>query len=114
MTDIIVVGGGGREHALIKALKKSPEIGVIYALPGNGGMAADAICVPEIGAKEIDKIVAFATSHNIGFAVVAPDDPLVLGCADALIEAGIPTFGPKKNAAIIEGSKVFSKNLMKK
>ena len=113
-TDIIVVGGGGREHALIKALKKSPEIGVIYALPGNGGMAADAICVPEIGAKEIDKIVAFATSHNIGFAVVAPDDPLVLGCADALIEAGIPTFGPKKNAAIIEGSKVFSKNLMKK
>jgi phosphoribosylamine--glycine ligase len=113
-TDIIVVGGGGREHALIKALKKSPEIGVIYALPGNGGMAADAICVPEIGAKEIDKIVAFATSHEIGFAVVAPDDPLVLGCADALIEAGIPTFGPKKNAAIIEGSKVFSKNLMKK
>ena len=113
-TDIIVVGGGGREHALIKALKKSPEIGVIYALPGNGGMAADAICVPEIGAKEIDKIVAFATSHNIGFAVVAPDDPLVLGCADALMEAGIPTFGPRKNAAIIEGSKVFSKNLMKK
>ena len=113
-TDIIVVGGGGREHALIKALKKSPEIGVIYALPGNGGMAADAICVPEIGAKEIDKIVAFATSHHIGFAVVAPDDPLVLGCADALIEAGIPTFGPRKNAAIIEGSKVFAKNLMKK
>ena len=113
-TDIIVVGGGGREHALIKALKKSPEIGVIYALPGNGGMAADAICVPEIGAKEIDKIVAFATSKGIGFAVVAPDDPLVLGCADALIEAGIPTFGPRKNAAIIEGSKVFSKNLMKK
>ena len=114
MTDIIVVGGGGREHAIIRALKKSPEIGMIYALPGNGGIAQDAICVPHVGAKDIDGIVAFAKTHNIGFAVVAPDDPLVLGAADALIDAGIPVFGPKKNAAIIEGSKVFSKNLMKK
>ena len=114
MIDIIVVGGGGREHAIIRALKKSPEIGMIYALPGNGGIAADAICVPSVGAKDIDGIVAFAKTHNIGFAVVAPDDPLVLGAADALIDAGIPVFGPKKNAAIIEGSKVFSKNLMKK
>ena len=114
MTDIIVVGGGGREHAIIRSLKKSPEIGMIYALPGNGGIAQDAICVPHVGAKDIDAIVAFARTHNIGFAVVAPDDPLVLGAADALIDAGIPVFGPKKNAAIIEGSKVFSKNLMKK
>ncbi len=114
MTDIIVVGGGGREHAIIRSLKKSPEIGMIYALPGNGGIAQDAICVPSVGAKDIDGIVAFAKTHNIGFAVVAPDDPLVLGAADALIDAGIPVFGPKKNAAIIEGSKVFSKNLMKK
>ena len=114
MTDIIVVGGGGREHAIIKALKKSPEIGMIYALPGNGGIAADAVCVPSVGAKDIEGIVAFAKTHSIGFAVVAPDDPLVLGAADALLEAGIPVFGPKKNAAIIEGSKVFSKNLMKK
>ncbi|MBQ4043178.1 MAG: phosphoribosylamine--glycine ligase [Clostridia bacterium] len=114
MTDIIVVGGGGREHTIIKALRRSPEIGMIYALPGNGGIAADAVCVPSVGAKDIEGIVAFAKTHNIGFAVVAPDDPLVLGAADALLEAGIPVFGPKKNAAIIEGSKVFSKNLMKK
>ena len=113
-TDILVVGGGGREHAIIKKLKESPEAGVIYALPGNGGMAADAVCVPEIGAKEIDRIVAFAKEHAIGFAVVAPDDPLVLGCADALRLIGIPTFGPSKKAAEIEGSKVFSKRLMEK
>lgn len=114
MTDIIVVGGGGREHAIIRALKKSAEVGTIYALPGNGGIAADAVCVPEIGAKDIDAIAAFAREKKIGFAVVAPDDPLVLGAADALRAAGIPVFGPNKNAAIIEGSKVFSKNLMKK
>ena len=113
-TDILVVGGGGREHAIIKALRKSPEIGMIYALPGNGGIARDAVCVPSVGAKDIDGIVAFARTHHIGFAVVAPDDPLVLGAADALSDAGIPVFGPKKNAAVIEGSKVFSKNLMKK
>lgn len=110
---IMVVGGGGREHAIIKSLKKSPKIEKIYALPGNGGIAADAECVA-IGAKEIDKIVEFAKANDIDFAVVAPDDPLVLGAVDALEEIGVPCFGPRKNAAIIEGSKVFSKNLMKK
>lgn len=110
---LLVVGGGGREHAIIKSLKKNPTITEIYALPGNGGIAADATCVP-IGATDIDKIVAFALENAIDYAVVAPDDPLVLGCVDALNEKGIPCFGPKANAAIIEGSKVFSKNLMKK
>ncbi len=113
MKKIMVVGGGGREHAIIKALKKSAEVGKIYALPGNGGIAADAECVA-IGAKDIDAIVDFARREKIDFAVVAPDDPLVLGAVDALNAIGIPCFGPKKNAAIIEGSKVFSKNLMKK
>jgi phosphoribosylamine--glycine ligase len=110
---ILVVGGGGREHAIIRKLKSNKEISKIYALPGNGGIAADAECVA-IGAKEIEKIVAFATENKIDYAVVAPDDPLVLGAVDALTEAGIPCFGPSKAAAIIEGSKVFSKNLMKK
>ena len=110
---IMVVGGGGREHTIIKKLKESKEVSEIFALPGNGGMAADATLVP-IGAKEIDKIVAFAKENGIDYAVVAPDDPLVLGCVDALNEIGIPCFGPNKAAAIIEGSKVFSKNLMKK
>lgn len=110
---IIVVGGGGREHAIIRALKKNPEAEVIYALPGNGGIAEDAVCVP-IGATEIDKIVSFAVEKKIDYAVVAPDDPLVLGCVDALEEKGIPCFGPRKNAAIIEGSKAFAKELMKK
>ncbi len=110
---LLVVGGGGREHAIIKSLKKNSEVTEIFALPGNGGIAADAACVA-IGATEIDKIVAFAVENAIDYAVVAPDDPLVLGCVDALNEKGIPCFGPKANAAIIEGSKVFSKNLMKK
>ncbi len=110
---LLVVGGGGREHAIIKSLKKNPEITDIFAAPGNGGIAKDAVCVP-IGATEIDKIVAFAVENAIDYCVVAPDDPLVLGCVDALNEKGIPCFGPKANAAIIEGSKVFSKNLMKK
>lgn len=110
---IMVVGGGGREHAIIKQLKKSPKVSKIFALPGNGGMANDAECV-DIGAKDIEKIVEFAVQNSIDFAVVAPDDPLVLGAVDALNEKGIPCFGPKANAAIIEGSKVFSKNLMKK
>jgi len=109
----MVVGGGGREHAIIKKLKKSNNVEKIYALPGNGGIAQDAECV-DIGAKDIDAIVAFAKNNNIDFAVVAPDDPLVLGAVDALEAVGIPAFGPKKNAAIIEGSKIFSKNLMKK
>ncbi len=111
--DILVVGGGGREHAIIKKLKENPEIGTIYALPGNGGMERDAVCVP-IGAKEIDKIVAFAVEKQVGYAVVAPDDPLVLGAVDALNAAGVPCFGPKANAAVIEGSKIFSKRLMQK
>ena len=109
----MVVGGGGREHAIIKKIKENKSVSEIFAVPGNGGMAKDATLVP-IGAKEIDKIVAFAKENKIDFAVVAPDDPLVLGCVDALSEVGIPAFGPRANAAIIEGSKVFSKNLMKK
>ncbi len=110
---ILVVGGGGREHTIIKKLRENREIEKIYALPGNGGIAADAECV-NIGAKDIPAIVDFAVSNKIDFAVVAPDDPLVLGAVDALEEKGIPCFGPRANAAIIEGSKVFSKNLMKK
>ena len=110
---ILVVGGGGREHAIIKSLKKNPVITEIFAAPGNGGIAKDATCVA-IGATDIEKIVAFAVENAIDYCVVAPDDPLVLGCVDALNEKGIPCFGPKANAAIIEGSKVFSKNLMKK
>ena len=111
--NIMVVGGGGREHAIIKKIKESPKADKIYALPGNGGIATDAECV-DIGAKDIDKIVEFARNNSIDFAVVAPDDPLVLGAVDALEAAGIKCFGPKKNAAVIEGSKVFSKDLMKK
>lgn len=110
---ILVVGGGGREHAIIKKLKENPSVTEIFAAPGNGGIAKDATCV-NIGAKDIDGIVAFAVDNAIDYAVVAPDDPLVLGCVDALEEKGIPCFGPRANAAIIEGSKVFSKNLMKK
>ncbi len=110
---IMVVGGGGREHAIIKKLKENKSIETIYALPGNGGIAQDAICV-NIGAKEIHQIVEFALENKIDFAVVAPDDPLVLGAVDALEAKGIKCFGPRANAAIIEGSKVFSKNLMKK
>ena len=110
---ILVVGSGGREHAIIRALKKSPKAEMIYALPGNGGMAADAICV-EGSATDIDRVVSFSKENGIDFVVVAPDNPLVLGMVDALNEAGIATFGPRANAAILEGSKVFSKNLMKK
>lgn len=110
---LMVVGGGGREHAIIKKLKENPAVETIYALPGNGGIAADATCV-SVAATDLDGIVAFAKENAIDFAVVAPDDPLVLGCVDRLEEIGIPAFGPKANAAIIEGSKVFSKNLMKK
>ncbi len=111
--NILVVGSGGREHAIIKKLKLNPTVKTIYALPGNGGIAKDAVCVP-IGATDIDGIVAFAKENAVDYAVVAPDDPLVLGCVDALNAVGIPCFGPRANAAIIEGSKVFSKNLMKK
>ncbi len=110
---IMVVGSGGREHAIIQALKKSPKAEQIFALPGNGGIAKDATCVP-IGARDIPGIVAFAKEHAIDFAVVAPDDPLVLGAVDALNEIGVPCFGPNARAALIEGSKVFAKNLMRK
>lgn len=110
---LMVVGGGGREHAIISKLKENPSVSEIYALPGNGGIAADATCV-NIGATDIPAITQFAVENQIDFAVVAPDDPLVLGCVDALEEKGIPCFGPEKKAAIIEGSKIFSKNLMKK
>ena len=110
---ILVVGGGGREHAVIKKLRENPEVTEIFALPGNGGIAADATCVA-IGAKDIPAIRDFAVRERIDYAVVTPDDPLVLGCVDALEEAGIPCFGPCAKAAIIEGSKVFAKDLMKR
>ena len=110
---LLIVGGGGREHAIIRSLKKNPAITEIFALPGNGGIAADATCV-NISATDIPGIVNFAKENRIDYAVVAPDDPLVLGAVDALNEIGVPCFGPRANAAIIEGSKVFSKNLMKK
>lgn len=110
---ILVVGGGGREHAVIQSLKKSPKVEKIYALPGNGGIAKDAECFP-IKATDLDAIELFAVEHEVDFAVVTPDDPLVLGCVDRLEARGIPCFGPRKNAAILEGSKVFSKQLMKR
>ena len=109
----MVIGGGGREHAVIKKLKENPKVSCIYALPGNGGMKGDAVCVP-IGAKDIPEIVKFAVREEVDYAVVTPDDPLVLGCVDALEAAGIPCFGPRSEAAIIEGSKIFAKQLMKK
>lgn len=110
---IMVVGGGGREHAIIKSIKKNPKVSEIFALPGNAGMANDATLV-QIGAKDIPAIVDFAVKNSIEFAVVAPDDPLVLGAVNALEEKGIRCFGPTKEAAIIEGSKAFSKEFMKK
>ncbi len=110
---LLVVGGGGREHAIIKKLKENSSVEEIFALPGNGGIAKDATCV-NIAATDLDGIVAFAKENQIDYAVVAPDDPLVLGCVDRLNAIGIPCFGPAANAAIIEGSKAFSKELMKK
>ena len=110
---ILVVGGGGREHAIIKKLKESEKVEKIYAAPGNGGIARDAEIV-NISAEEKEKMVEFAVSNGIDYCVVAPDNPLVDGFVDALEDAGIKCFGPKANAAIIEGSKVFSKDLMKK
>lgn len=111
--NILVVGGGGREHAVIKKLRKNPEVSEIFALPGNGGIAADATCVP-IGATDLDGIVRFARENQVDYAVVTPDDPLVLGCVDRLNEVGIPCFGPRANAAVLEGSKAFAKDLMKR
>ncbi len=112
--NLLVIGGGGREHAIIKKLKENPRVSAIYALPGNGGISLDATCVPEIGAKDIPAIADFARTHQIDFAVVAQDDPLALGCVDRLHELNIPCFGPDSKAARIESSKVFSKELMKK
>ena len=111
--NIMVIGSGGREHAVIRKIKENPLAEKIYALPGNGGIALDAECV-NIKATDIEGQVAFAKTHDVDFAIVTPDDPLVLGAVDALEEAGIPCFGPDKKAAVIEGSKIFSKNLMKK
>ena len=110
---ILVVGGGGREHAIIKKLKESPRAEKIYAAPGNGGISRDAECVP-ISASEVDGIVSFAVREGIDFAVIAPEDPLVRGAVDKLAAAGIPAFGPTADAAILEGSKIFAKNFMKR
>ncbi|MBO5317728.1 MAG: phosphoribosylamine--glycine ligase [Oscillospiraceae bacterium] len=110
---VMVVGGGGREHAIIRKLKENSRIEEIFALPGNGGMADDATCV-NIAATDLDGIVNFAKVSAVDYAVVAPDDPLVLGCVDRLNAIGVPCFGPNAKAAIIEGSKAFSKDLMKK
>ncbi|MBQ9600037.1 MAG: phosphoribosylamine--glycine ligase, partial [Clostridia bacterium] len=110
---ILVVGGGGREHAIVWKIAKSPKVDKIYCAPGNGGIAELAECV-NIGATDIDKMVEFAKNEKIDLVMVAPDDPLVLGMVDAMEKAGIRAFGPRANAAIIEGSKAFSKELMKK
>ena len=111
--NLILIGGGGREHAILRSLKKNPAVETVWMLPGNGAMESEAVCTG-ISATDLDAIVAFAKEHPVDYAVVAPDDPLVLGCVDRLNELNIPCFGPKANAAIIEGSKAFSKNLMKK
>ena len=110
---LLVIGSGGREHAIVRALKKSPKANEIHVLPGNGGISEDAVCAP-IAATDIDGAVAYAKEHGMDFAVVTPDDPLCLGMVDAMEAAGIPCFGPDRRAAEIEGSKVFAKGLMKK
>ncbi len=110
---VLVVGNGGREHAIIQSLKKSKKIDALYAIAGNGGIANDAITV-DMDVKNVQAVADWAEQNKIDFAVVAPDDPLVLGAVNLLNEKGIPCFGPSKEAAIIEGSKIFSKNLMKK
>ena len=110
---IMIIGGGGREHAILRSVKKNPSVETVYMLPGNGGMAEEAICTG-IGATDLDAILAFAKEHPVDYAIVAPDDPLAMGCVDRLTELGIPCFGPDAKAAVIEASKAFSKNLMKK
>ena len=110
---VLIVGGGGREHAIATKIAENPTVEKLYAAPGNGGMASICELVP-LKATDVEGIVAWAKEHAIDFVVVAPDDPLCLGMVDALKAVGIPAFGPEKNAVIIEGSKVFSKNLMKK
>jgi phosphoribosylamine--glycine ligase len=111
--NILVIGGGGREHAICTALKNSPRVDKLYCAPGNGGIASVAECV-DIKATDIEGVIRFVESNPIDFVMVAPDDPLALGMVDALEEAGIRTFGPRANAAILESSKIFSKNLMAK
>lgn len=110
---VLVVGSGGREHAIVWALSKSPRVTELYCAPGNAGIAQQATCVP-IGATDVDAMVSWAKENKMDFVVVAPDDPLALGMVDALEQAGIPAFGPRKNAAVIEASKAFSKELMRK
>ena len=110
---VLVIGGGGREHAIIKKIKENPEVTQIFAAPGNGGIAADATCV-DIKATDIEAAVAFAKAEKMDYVVVAPDDPLAMGAVDAFEAEGMPCFGPNKKAAIIEASKVFAKDLMKK
>ena len=110
---VMVIGGGGREHAIVKKLRENREISELYVLPGNGGMAREAVCVP-IGATDLDAIVAFAKEKSIDYAVVTPDDPLVLGAVDRLEEQGVPCFGPNKAAAVLEGSKAFAKDFMQR
>lgn len=111
--NVMVIGGGGREHAIIKCVRQNPRVKALYALPGNGGIAQDATCVP-ITATDIGAIVAFAKEKAIDFAIVAPDDPLVMGAVDALHGEGIRCFGPDRRAALIEGSKSFAKDLMQR
>ena len=110
---VLVVGGGGREHAIIRKLKESPKVEEIYCAPGNGGIAADAECFP-VNAMDIEGMKALAKEKAVDLVFVAPDDPLAAGMVDAMEEAGFKAFGPRANAAIIESSKVFSKDLMKK
>ena len=110
---VLIVGGGGREHAIATCVAKSPKVDKIYCAPGNAGIGQIAECVP-IGAMEFDKIVAFAKEQAIDLTIVGMDDPLVGGLVDALEAEGLRAFGPRKNAAILEGSKAFSKDLMKK
>ncbi len=110
---VLVVGSGGREHAIVWALSKSPRVTELYCAPGNAGIAALATCVP-VGATDVENMVSWAVEHQMDFVVVAPDDPLALGMVDALEAAGIPAFGPRKDAAVIESSKAFSKELMRR
>lgn len=111
---VLIVGGGGREHAIAVSMKKSNRVSKLYCVPGNAGIAQIAECEPSIGVMEFDKVVAYAKEKAVDLVFVAPDDPLVGGLVDALEAAGLRTFGPRQNAAILEGSKAFSKDLMKK
>ena len=111
---VLIIGGGGREHAIAVAMKKSGRVDALYCVPGNAGIAEIAECEPSIGVMEFDRIVAYAREKQVDLVFVAPDDPLAGGLVDRLEEAGLRAFGPRKNAAILEGSKAFSKDLMKK